>query len=536
MMMEKQPFSLQKSMIEPNEEHNQRIAAIDVGTNSFHAIIASVNEKGSLRILSREKEMVRLGESATDIKRLSDHAMERGLKAMNRFSIMAKKADAPVRAIGTSALREAENKDEFIALVEEESHIHIEVISGIEEARLIYVGVSHALPVITQKALVIDIGGGSTESAIGQFGKLLHVHSAKLGALRLTQRFFPDGIVTAERVEACRIFINGELSSCIHTIQMTGFESVIGCSGTIHAITAMIYAEKQRKLPESLNGISIQTDDIHRIINKLINTSSTSDRLLLPGIESKRADIIVAGSLILEHYLNALSIQKLLISAYALREGIVFDTIDKQRDIHEFHHLTKLRYDTVYSLCELYKVHLPHAEHVKKLALQIFDDTIHKHNLGDEERELLEAASLLHDVGYHISPEQHHHHSQYIISHCIMPGFTNDESEMIAMIARYHRKSHPKKKHLIFSTYTPERQRSISILAGILRIAEGLDRRQQQLIESLHCDVHDDIMTITLYNKLDTLIDIEIWGAERRISLLEECLGLAISFMTKSIS
>jgi exopolyphosphatase/guanosine-5'-triphosphate,3'-diphosphate pyrophosphatase len=183
-------------------------------------------------------------------------------------------------------------------------------------------------------------------------------------------------------------------------------------------------------------------------------------------------------------------------------------------------------------LCDLYKVNLQHAEHVKKLALQIFDDTIHKHNLGDEERELLEAASLLHDVGYHISPEQHHHHSQYIISHCIMPGFTNDESQMIGMIARYHRKSHPKKKHLLFNSYTPEKQRIVSILAGILRIAEGLDRRQQQLIDSLHCDIHDDVMTISLLTNHEALIDIEIWGAERRISLLEECLAITITFMT----
>ncbi len=531
MMMEKQLFSLPSHMVDQNEDHNQRIAAIDVGTNSFHAIIASVSEKGSLRILSREKEMVRLGESATDIKRLSDAAMERGIKAMKRFAIMAQKANVVVRAIGTSALREAENKDEFIALVEEEANIHIDVISGIEEARLIYVGVSHALPIITQKALIIDIGGGSTESAIGQFGNLLHVHSAKLGALRLTQRFFPDGLITPERVQACRTFINGELSACIRSIQNTGFDSVIGSSGTIHALVSMIYAEKQRRLPETLNGISIQSDDIYSIINTLINAPRTEDRMLIPGIESKRADIIIAGSLILEHYLQSLSIPKILISAYALREGIVFDTIDKQKDIHEFHHLTKLRYDTVYSLCELYKVNIEHADHVKKLALQIFDDTIHKHNLGDEERELLEAASLLHDVGYHISPEQHHHHSQYIISHCIMPGFTNDESQMIGMIARYHRKSHPKKKHPLFNSYSPERQRIVSILAGMLRIAEGLDRRQQQLIDSLHCDIHDDVMTISLHTKQKALIDIEIWGAERRIALLEECLGIAITFM-----
>jgi exopolyphosphatase/guanosine-5'-triphosphate,3'-diphosphate pyrophosphatase len=517
-------------MLEENNLAIGRIAAIDVGTNSFHAIIASVTEKGALRILSREKEMVRLGDATSDFKNISDLAMERGLKAMQRFAIMANKSQAQIRAIGTSALREAANKDFFISLIEQETGIHIDVISGIEEARLIYVGAMHALPIITQKALVIDIGGGSTETIIGQFGKVDHIHSAQLGSLRLTKKFFPDGLVTSERVLACRTFINGELSGCIASIKKVGFDTVIGCSGTIHALVQMVYAAKERKTPESLNGITIQIEDLFSQINKLITSYTTEDRLSIPGLESKRADIIVAGALILEHYLLSIGAQKLMISAFALREGIVFDTVEKIRDINEYHHLTKLRHDTVYSLCDLYKVHLQHAEHVKKLALQIFDDTIHRHKLGDEERELLEAASLLHDVGYHISPEQHHHHSQYIISHCIMPGFTNDESQMIGMIARYHRKSHPKKKHLIYSACSPERQRIISILAGILRIAEGLDRRQQQLIEALHCDIHESILSITLFKQSDIEVDIEIWGAERRTSLLEECLGVAISF------
>ena len=529
-MMEKPLFTQSSHMIEQNTDNQHRIAAIDVGTNSIHAIIASVTEKGSLRILSREKDMVRLGDSMSDRKSISDEAMERALKAMKRFSIMANKSEAQIRAIGTSALREAENKDVFISLIERQTGIHIDIISGIEEARLIYVGAMHALPIITQKALVIDIGGGSTESVIGQFGTMHHIHSAKLGSLRLTKLFFPDGIVTAERVQACRTFITGELSACILSIKKSGFDTVIGCSGTIHALIQMIYADKQRKIPETLNGITDQTDDVYVQIEKLIHSHKTEDRLLLPGLESKRADIIVAGALILEHYLKSLSISKLLISAFALREGIVFDTIEKQRDINEYHHLTKLRSDTVYALCDLYKVNLEHAEHVKKLALQIFDDTIQRHRMGDEERELLEAAALLHDVGYHISPEQHHHHSQYIISHCIMPGFTNDESQMIAMIARYHRKSHPKKKHPGFMMLGPEKQKIISILAGILRIAEGLDRRQQQLIDSLHCDIHGNAMLISLTTHNSTLIDIEIWGAERRTALLEDCLGIAISF------
>jgi exopolyphosphatase/guanosine-5'-triphosphate,3'-diphosphate pyrophosphatase len=238
-------------------------------------------------------------------------------------------------------------------------------------------------------------------------------------------------------------------------------------------------------------------------------------------MDPKRADVILAGALILEQAVFGLNIQEISISNYALREGIVFDTIQKQRDIDEYHHLSHLRYQSVDHLCDLYRVRRRHAEHVKNLSLRLFDDMTALHGYSDKERELLEAAALLHDVGYHIGADQHHKHSEYIIRNSAMPGFTNDETELIANVARYHRKSHPKKKHDNFAKLSADEQRLVRVLASIVRIAEGLDRRQQQVVHSIR--VENNPTAIDMYLSAPTTVpDIELWGAERRKALLEE--------------
>lgn len=507
------------------------IAAIDVGTNSFHVVIASVNNKGVLRVHSRAKEMVRLGSGGGDMKFLDEKAIDRGIAALKRFAAMAEKVGAPIRAIATSAVREADNKEDFIERAVTETGIEIEVVSGIEEARLIYMGALHAVPILTKRALVFDIGGGSTEMVIGQRGEAVSSHSAKLGAIRLTQRFFPGGVVTDEQLRNCREYIKGDLAPTFQQLLEHGFESVTATSGTAHTLGAMILTARGQRVPDVINGAVFTREELLQTIESIIRATTPRERAELPGIDTGRADIIVAGALIVEQIIIWLNIQKLTLSAFAMREGIVFDTIQKQKDIREFHHLSHLRYETVYNLCELYRVNITHAEHVRNLALQIFDDLQPMHLLGDKERELLDAAALLHDVGYHISPEQHHKHSYYMILNCVMPGFTNDEAELIANVARYHRKSHPKRKHLNFIALSPAKQRILGLLAGILRIAEGLDRRQQQLVSSVRSVTESGAIRIILAQSSSAPPDIELWGALRRKALLEEMLGQKINIL-----
>jgi exopolyphosphatase/guanosine-5'-triphosphate,3'-diphosphate pyrophosphatase len=223
-------YLLSGDNVADSAEHDL-ITAIDVGTNSFHAVVASVNANGVFTIHSRDKENVRLGESTSDMKYLSEEAMQRGIVAMKRFAGMAESVNAPVRAIGTSAMREALNRDEFVRRVQEETGIAIEVVSGNEEARLIYLGVLQALPILNNKTLVIDVGGGSTETIVGFRGEMLYGHSAKLGAIRLTRRFFAEERVTPKAIKECRDFIRGEWALVFRSIQVCGFERVVMSSG-----------------------------------------------------------------------------------------------------------------------------------------------------------------------------------------------------------------------------------------------------------------------------------------------------------------
>lgn len=506
------------------------IAAIDLGTNSFHMVVASVDSKGLLNIITRDKDMVRLGSGANDMKNLTPEAIERGVNTLKHFAKIAESENAKIRAIATSAVREASNKQEFLMKAKEIAGIDVEVVSGAEEGRLIYLGAMHAVPIYNKKALVVDIGGGSTETVIGRHGELLHVNSEKLGAIRLTKRFFSADKATKEKIKECRNYIKGEWAPEMRTLESLGYEVAVGTSGTIQTIAAMTLTAKNQPAPDVLNGLIVSADEMLDVIDKIVSADTAKTRAEIPGMDPKRADIILGGALIWEYVLLRLNLKKVIISPYALREGIVFDSLQKEKDIKEFRHLSRLRYDTIYNLCKKYHVDMVHSEHVKNIAIKLFDALQPIHDLSNTDREFLEAASLLHDCGYIISHDQHHKHSYYLITHSDMPGFTNDEAEVIGNIARYHRKSHPKKKHESFGLLPLGKQTAVSILAGILRLAEGVDRRRLQIVKDINVIINkNEVKIIVAKSDSGEDPDIEIWGAGRRTELLEQSLGVRIS-------
>ena len=507
------------------------IAAIDIGTNSIHLVIASINQRQVLTIIDQEKEMVRLGQSGNDMKYLQEDAIERGVQTLKRFAKLAENHNAKIRAVATSAVREALNKEIFINRVKEETGINIEVVSGVEEARLIYHGVSHALPINEKNALVIDIGGGSTETVIGENSKIKFAHSDKIGAIRLTKHFLDNQIYTKSVIDEIRKYVIGEWTPSLNNIKNTGFDLAIGTSGTILSIAAMSLLENGGSPPDFLNGYSVPTKKILDIISKILKCKNPEEINKLPGMDTQRSDIILAGAIIFETFINTLKIKDILVSPYALREGIVFDTYEKMLEVEEYHHLTNLRFETIYNLAHRYDIDILHAEHVKRIALKIFDELRKYHNYLDYEREILECASILHDIGYWISHSQHHKHSYYIITHSDLPGFTNDEAEFIGNIARYHRKSLPKKKHSNYISLPKETQQKVNVLAGILRIAEGIDRRQKQYVKDIEIKNNNKIQIKLLPNDTKNDIDIEIWGANRRKQLLEESIKKTIEII-----
>lgn len=516
------------------EVKKPRLAAIDIGTNSFHLIIAEINSvTGKFTTLGREKVNVRLGSGSSDMKFLRPDAVQRALETLKKFKALADSANASVRAIATSAVREAKNQDEFIKKVLEETGIRIEVASGVEEARYIYLGILQALPVYDRKILLIDIGGGSTEFLVGHRKEISFDSSLKLGAVRLTQRFFPDGETTTKSVKSCRQFIKGYMQPVIRDMEKFQWEICIGSSGTIMNLAAIINIKRSGEPEQRLNNLVITDEELFETVSEIVEARTPKSRIKIPGLDPQRADIIPAGALILEQIFRELKISQMTISEFALREGIIYDTVEKFFVKDESGYLANIRYKSVMHTAENFRFEKEHSMQVCKLALRIFDQTLSMHKLSNIEREYLEAAAILHEVGTFISHSQHHRHSYYLIRNSEMLGFNENEKEIIANVARYHRKSHPKSKHPDFAKMSSEDQKIIKKLSAILRIADGLDRSHSSAIADIKVIIKNLEIEFILTPDKSKNIELEIWGAETKKNLFEEVFGVKCCFSIK---
>lgn len=508
----------------------KNLAAIDIGTNSFHLIVVKILEDGNFEIIDREKEVIRLGEGNTgDIKEIKEPAVKRATETLKKFKEISDSHNAEIKAVATSAVREALNKDEFRREIKEKTNIDIEVISGTEEARLIYLGILKSVPIFNKYSLCIDIGGGSTELIVGKEGIIQFSNSHKIGAVRLTQKFFPDYELSKERINDCKEWVKGEIFSSIKKIKEFPIEVVVGSSGTINSLGFLIYS-KNSNTDQSyiiLNNYEFSSSDLKSISKEILKKKSYEDRKKIKGLDSKRADIIPAGAIILQTIVEELNIEKITLSDYALREGIVIDELQKKGFLNKFPNLRDIRMNSVMQLAKSSKYDLDHCIHVSKLAEQIFDQTRHIHKLDEENKEYLNAASILHDIGYHISHSQHHKHGQYIIHNSELLGFNENEIKIIGNISRYHRKSHPKLRHKEFSSLNSQSREKVEKLSAILRIADSLDRTHQKLVEKISIVNNDKEIVFNLYCN-GKYPEVEIWNLERRQKLFEEIFNLTV--------
>jgi exopolyphosphatase/guanosine-5'-triphosphate,3'-diphosphate pyrophosphatase len=309
----------------------KRLAAIDVGSNSLHLVIAKVSPDGKFSVLDKMKAPVRLGEGGGKFLHLSDDAISEGVKALKSFAKIAKENNVDaIRAVATSAVREAENKDVFVEKVFNESGINIEVVSGYEESRLIFLGASKSLELEKSKIGLCDIGGGSAELLSANNGELAFATSFKIGAIRMSEKYFPNEDVNQLQVEDCKEFIRNEIFLAAETIKNNGFKKFVGTSGTIQTLASMVLAMRGEKIPDNLNGVTIKRKEIDEITENIIQAKNFSKRAKLPGMDPKRADIIVAGAITFQTILYSLDVKEFVVSNYALREGILIDWIDKQ--------------------------------------------------------------------------------------------------------------------------------------------------------------------------------------------------------------
>lgn len=505
------------------------IAAIDIGTNSIHMIVVK-GVPPAFEVITREKTSVRLGEGGGDMKRLSTDAMERGIRTLSHMRKVADAHDALVCAVATSAVREATNGDQFVERVAREAGIEIRVISGVEEARLIHLGAIQALPLHDKRSLLIDIGGGSTEVVIADHAHELFARSFKLGAVRLTNRFFSESSRRSSGVDSCADFVGSMVAPAKKEVRRLGHDVAVVSSGTAETIARMTAALRRTADPVSLNGYTFDRAELSRVITALVDAPDTAARASLPGMDPGRADIILAGALILGTLADAFRVETFTFSEYALREGVLLDAA--RRFSPEIETMTRnVAIESATKLCRRCDEDPAHALTVARLACRLFDQIRGNENPDSRDRLFLELAALTANVGLSVSHARHHLHSYYMVRNADLLGLSDHEIEMVAQVARYHRKSPPKQSHEAFAALSGDDQQRVRLLASILRVAIGLDRSHDGRVLDVDVDTVNGRVVVAARGEPGADLELNVYAANERSPLLSEVLGREVAIV-----
>ncbi|NTW48758.1 MAG: Ppx/GppA family phosphatase [Chlorobiales bacterium] len=510
-----------------------RLAAIDMGTNSFHMVIVELMPDMSFMVVDREKDMIRIGAQSISTKHLMPEAIAQGLQSIVKFRKLAEQRGVDpehIIAFGTSAIRESNNGDAFMKMIEIEAEVKTKIISGQEEARLIYLGVRNAINIGRKKVLIFDIGGGSVEFITGDGRHPEMMESKKLGVARMSERFVTTDPISQREQHLLRQFYEAELMPVVSQAKKHGYQMAIASSGTIENIARMIFQDVQNRQGaqkrggaqnlDSINGSSFTRKEFQKLYNRALPMSS-AERRELEGIDPKRADIIIPGLILVDVIMEKFGLEKIVVSESALREGMICDYLSNHhKEFRETHNYPDIRRRSVIELAYRFQWDRIHAEHVAKLALRLFDQLQPIHQLGEHERELSEYAAFLHNIGCFISMTGHHKHSYYIIINGGLRGFAPEEISVIANIVRYHRKSPPSLSHDNYAVLSQTQQYSVRMLAQILRLANALDRGHRQNVYDVEMKIFPKKIDLKLKAKSDP--EIEMWGIERECKVFED--------------
>ncbi len=500
------------------------LAALDIGTNSFHLVVARRRGPDGFEVITRERDVVRLGHGGGDMKEIDPDAMERGIASLRRMQRIAASHRAHLTAVATSAVREAHNARTFLQRAHDEAHVDVEVISGLEEARLIHLGVLQALRVFDERLLLVDIGGGSTEVLIGEQGETIAARSFKLGAVRLTDRFFPGGRVSSSAVRSCRDYVRSILATFEREVRETGYTVAVASSGTAESIARLVHAQRGGAEPRTFNSFRFDTTELDDVVAKLLAAKTADARRSLPGMEPARADIIVGGALVLEALAHAYGVKAFMFSEGALREGVLVDSLSRLTG-GTVHHLREVSRRSIRQLADRCDDDPRHSARVAALAVRLFDQLRDALAVDETTREYLEAGALLANVGLVIAHSKHHLHSYYVIRNSELAGLTDAEIEIISQVARYHRKSGPKPAHPEFAQLSAADQHVVRALAAVLRVAIGLDRSHDGRVTDVHAQVRPNEVVISLDPAPGADVALEVYAASERRQLLEAVLG-----------
>ena len=499
-----------------------RIAALDLGSNSFHLLVADATPDGTFDRVFREKEMLRLGDVVARTGRLSDEAIERALETVRRFRALAESAGADqFVACATSAIREADNGAELVARFATEAGWPVRVISGREEAALIFKAVQASVLIDPGPALCLDLGGGSLEIVVGDAKAQHWGTSVKLGVARLTAELVRDDPPKPGDLRKLRKRMESVLAPVAVDVADYRPRLLVGTSGSFCDLARMTVARETGAVPISVNQHHVGRAQLEAVHEELIELPA-AQRRKLPGLDARRAELAPAGSLLALVALDLFGFEEMVTGEWALREGMVLDAIGRHPTLGDDDPRV-IRAASVIDLCQRCGWREDHGRQVAELATQLFDLTAELHGLDAHHRELLEHGALLHDIGEHVSSEGHHKHTAYLIQHGRLRGFSPQEVMILATLGRYHRQGEPKTAFEPYAAIDEDDRPAVRWLTALLQVADGLDRAHAGAVEGL--DVAIDDKRVVLRVKASTDADLELWGARRKRALFEQVTG-----------
>jgi exopolyphosphatase/guanosine-5'-triphosphate,3'-diphosphate pyrophosphatase len=497
----------------------ERVAAIDIGSNSIHMIVVEEDGHGGYRVLARERDMVRLGKSALTKGSLSPRARRDGLEALLKMTTMARlKGARQIVAVATSAVREAANGADFLAQVKATTGLAVRKLDGEEEGELIFRAVRHAVDLGRGWSVLADVGGGSTEWCVARGGELRSVRSVPLGSLRCAAWLSGDP-PPARSIGKLRRAIRALLPRLKVPKRL---ELLVATSGTANCcgdLADHFAGREEGSASGSLRELPLEA--LADVVERL-SALERAEIAELPAVGAQRSGSILAGAILLEELTRHTGAERLHLCDRALREGLVLEALGHPHPASGA--ATDVRRRQVETLALRAPSMADHARQVARLAVRLFDSTAPVHNLGEREREWLEYAALLHDVGYSIHFQRHHQHSRYLIATSNLDAFDPREIEVIAEVARYHRGARPKLAHEGFAALEAWQRRAVRALAALLRIANALDRTHAARVEELRVSlVKRKRIVIEILARLD--VSLELTAARHRARLFERVFG-----------
>ena len=490
---------------------------------------------GTFSIEQAEKSTTRLGERDPDSGELTSEGMQRGYETLRRFRDLAISHDVEqIVTAATSAVREAPNGREFLQSIQDGLGMDVDLVSGPEEARLIYLGVLSGMSFGDRPHLLLDIGGGSTELILADGRDARALTSTRVGAVRLQRDFVKDDPIPPQRRSFLQAFIQGSLEPAVdkvhRRIKPGEIPVLVATSGTAMAIGALAASEDDRP-PLKLHGYRVSRQRLDRVVEKLVAMTPEQRRDLSP-INDRRAEIIVPGALILQTTMQMLGVDELVLSERALREGLIVDWMLRHGLLEDrFSFQSSIRQRTVIHQVQRFAVNQRRAERVASHALSLYDHTRGvMHDDDGQGRELLWAAAMLHACGQHINLSAYHKHSWYLIRHGELLGYSEAEHLMVAAIARYHRRSLPKKRHESWQALVlREHRRMVQDMALLLRLAAALDRRPEPVVASLRVKAKPGLLSLELVpERLNQNLSLEQWSLESCADVLREASGVKL--------